>query len=86
MAIVRYKRSQLAGLLLRPLGHGYWGVEQTQTGFTFLGKGGKQVQFSDLSGSPKATKILGFRAVSFPLKYGPDVEIVGLQKAGRTLP
>ena len=35
------KRSQMAGLLLRPLGHGYWGVEQTEDGFTLFGKGGK---------------------------------------------
>jgi DNA helicase-4 len=74
------KRGQLAGLLLRPLGHSYWGVEQTQTGFTFLGKDGKQVQFSDLAGSPQATKTLGFQAASFPLKNGPDIKIVGLRR------
>ncbi len=76
----RVKRSQLAGLLLRPLGHGYWGVEQTDDGFTFLGRGGRRIAFSDLAGSPKKTKALGFKAASFPLKSGSDVKLVGLKE------
>ena len=64
------KRSQLVGLFLRPLGHGYWGVEQTDSGFTFFGKGGRCVAFSELAGSPKKTTTLGFKAASFPLKKG----------------
>ena len=53
------KRSQMAGMLLRPLGHGYWGVEQKEDGFTLFGKGGKRLAFSELAGSPKETKALG---------------------------
>jgi DNA helicase-4 len=63
---------------LRPLGHGYWGVEQTDGGFTFFGKGGKRVAFSELAGSPKKTKALGFKAAAFPLKTGSEIKLVGL--------
>lgn len=73
------KRSQMAGLFLRPLGHSYWGVEQTEDGFTLFGKGGKRLAFSELAGSPKETKALGFSAACFPLKGGADVKIVGLK-------
>lgn len=72
------KRSQLAGILLRPLGYGYYGVEQTEDGFTFLGKGGRRLAFSELAGSPRKTKALGFHAASFPLKGGSDIKLVGL--------
>lgn len=73
------KRSQLAGIFLRPLGHAYWGIEQTDGGYNFLGKGGKRVAFSELAGSPTRTKALGFQAATFPLKNGSDIKIVGLK-------
>lgn len=72
------RRSQLLGLLLRPLGHGYWGVEQNDSGFTFFGKGGRRVAFSELAGLPKIGNAFGFRAASFPLKSGSEVKLVGL--------
>jgi DNA helicase-4 len=72
------KRSPLAGILLRPLGHGYWGVEQKEDGFTFFDKGGKRLAFSELAGSPRETKALGFQVACFPLKGGADIKIVGL--------
>ena len=65
-------------MLLRPLGYGYWGVEQTEGGFTFLGKGGRRLVFSDLAGLPTKTKALGFQAASFPLKGGSEIKLVGL--------
>ena len=73
------RRSQLAGLFLRPLGHGYWGVEQTEDGFIFLGRGGRRIALSELAGSPEKIKALGFKAASFPLKSGSDVKLVGLK-------
>lgn len=79
MTLAQVTRSQLLGLLLRPLGHAIGGVEQTEGGFIFLGKGGRRVAFSELAGSPKRTKVLGFKAASFPLKSGSDVKLVGLK-------
>ena len=76
---IQVKRSRLAGLLLRPLGQGYWGVKQTGASFNFLGKNGKCVAFSELAGPPKATRVLGFQAASFPLKKGDAIEIAGLK-------
>lgn len=73
------KRSQLAGLFLRPLGHRYWGVEQTEDGFEFLGKGDGRLAFSQLSGSPKKSKAFGFQAASFPVKGGSEIKLVGLK-------
>ena len=73
------RRNRLAGMLLRPFGYGYWGVEQIQNGFSFLGRGGKQIKFSELARIPKATKIWGFQTVTFPLKSGCDIKTVGLK-------
>jgi len=73
------KRSQLAGIFLRPLGHAYWGIEQTEGGYNFLGKGDKRVNYSELAGSPTRTKALGFQAATFHLKDGTDIKIVGLR-------
>ena len=74
------RRSQLAGVLLRPLGHGYWGVEQTRNGFSFFGKGGMQIQFSELAASPRVTKALGFQCASFALKSGTEIKVIGLRR------
>lgn len=74
----RIKRSQLAGLLLRPLGHGYWGVEHTDDGFSLLGKGGKQIHFSDLAALPTTKKVLGFQSATFPLKNGSEMSVIGV--------
>ncbi|MBC6404835.1 MAG: UvrD-helicase domain-containing protein [Rhodospirillales bacterium] len=76
---IQVKRSRLAGMVLRPLGQPYWGVKQTGAGFNFLGKNGKCVAFSELAGPPKATRVLGFQAASFPLKKGDAIEIAGLK-------
>jgi len=65
-------------MVLRPLGYGYYGVEQTEDGFTFLGKGGRRLAFSELAGSPRRTKALGFQAASFPLQGGSEIKLVGL--------
>lgn len=72
------KRSQLAGIVLRPLGYGYYGVEQTEDGFTFFGQGARHLAFSELAGSPRTTKAFGFQAASFPLKDGSEIKLVGL--------
>ncbi len=74
----RIRRGQLAGVILRPLGHGYWGVEQSDDGFTLFGKGGKQIHFSDLSALPTTKKVLGFQAASFPLKNGSEISVIGV--------
>jgi DNA helicase IV len=74
----RIKRRQLAGVLLRPLGHGYWGVEQTGDGFSLLGKGGMQIHFADLAALPKTKRVLGFQAATFALKNGSEMSVVGI--------
>ncbi len=73
------KRSWLAGLFLRLFGYGYRGVEQTDNGFTFLGKDGRCLMFTELAATPRKIKVLGFQAVSFPLKDGADIKLVGLK-------
>lgn len=65
-------------MVLRPLGHPYWGAEQTDTGITFLGRAERQVPFSELAGPATLTKTLGFSAVTFPLNDGTAVRIAGL--------
>ena len=77
------KRSQLAGLFLRPLGYGYYGVEQTEEGFTFFGQDGRRLAFSELAGLPKNTKRLGFQSVSFTLKDSSELTLVGLNRNDR---
>lgn len=72
------RRSQLLSLLLLPLGYEYWGLEHTDGGFIFFGKGGRKIPFSELAGLPKIATAFGFKAVSFPLKNSSEVKLVGL--------
>lgn len=74
----RIRRSQLAGVLLRPLGHGYWGVDHTDDGFSLLGKGGKQIHFSDLAALPTTKRVLGFQSARFALKNGSEMSVIGI--------
>ena len=76
----RIRRGQLAGMLLRPMGHGYWGVAHNGDGFTLFGKGEKQIHFSDLAALPKTKKVLGFQAVGLPLKTGAELSVTGVRR------
>ena len=73
------RRSRILGLFLRLLGHGYWGMEHIDGGFTFFGNGGRRVAFPELAGLPTKTRALGFKAASFPLTTGPAIKLVGLK-------
>ena len=75
---IQIKRSWLATVLLSLTSYGYRGVEQTQAGFKLLGKDGKRIPLSDLADLPKATKVLWFQCLYFPLKSGTGIKIVGL--------
>lgn len=80
-AAIKLQRSRLSGALLRPLGLTNWGVEQSDSGVTFLGKPPRKVPFSELLGPARITKTLGFAAVELPLKDGSAVKIAGLKPA-----
>ncbi|WP_171232294.1 UvrD-helicase domain-containing protein [Ruegeria sp. HKCCA4812] len=74
------KRSRLSGALLRPLGHPFWGAEQTISGVTVLGGKPRQVAFSDMLGPAELTKALGFSGIRLPLKDGTEITIAGLNE------
>lgn len=77
----KLKRSSLAGLLLRPLGQRYWGVEQTESGIIFHGGPQKHIPFSDMAAPAKVGKSLGFSAVTLPLKDDTELKVVGIKPA-----
>ncbi len=72
------RRSPLLGMVLRPFGYSYFGAEQTSSGINFLGKKCKQVLFSEITGPAKFKKIFFLTMVTFPLKCGDLVKVVGL--------
>ena len=74
----------MAGVVLRPLGHRYWGAAQTDSGLTLLGGSKNAVLFSEMAGPATLTKTLGFSALTFPLKDGTTVKIAGLAREDAT--
>lgn len=74
----KIKRSAFAGLFLRPLGFGYWGIEQTPTGVRLLGKSVKKIVFSEFAGPAQSNKFYGLSSVNFPLKNDTVLRVVGL--------
>lgn len=75
----RIERSALRGALLRALGFGYWGAEQTESGITLLGRTERPVTLSELAGPPKIEKSLGFPTVTFPLKDSSTLKLAGVK-------
>ena len=80
----KIKRSRLAGTVLRPLGHRYWGAEQTDGGIKLNGGAQSQVPFADFAAPAAIKKLLGFHAVVLPLKGGQDIKVAGIGRAAAT--
>ncbi len=77
-AVQRLQRSTLNGVILKPLGLSYWGIEQTDDGFTLRGGKVQQVAFSELAGPAKIGKAVGFTAIVLPTKADRDLKVAGL--------
>lgn len=57
------------------------GIERSDSGLKLLGKKQRSVDFSELSGPATAGKLLGFSAISLPIKGGDEFKIVGIKAA-----
>ena len=76
----KIRRGAFAGMLLRLLGHRYWGIEQTDSGTALLTKTRTHVPFSEMEGPAKLSKTLGFTAVVLPLEGGNEIKIAGVKR------
>ncbi len=74
----KIKRSLWLGMILRPLGYGYWGAEQTDAGVTLYGRKDRRINYTEMAGPVQIRKSLGISSVSFPLKEKTILKIVGL--------
>ena len=78
MTTAQLQRSALNGAILKPLGLVYWGIEQTDDGFTLRGGKSRQVAFSELSAPLNIRKAVGFTAIVLPIKTDNDLKVAGL--------
>ncbi|MFV0642896.1 MAG: UvrD-helicase domain-containing protein [Sphingomonadaceae bacterium] len=74
------KRNRLVSVLLRPLGLHYWGVEQTEVGLVFRGKGEQPVSLSEMSGPVSVGKSHGFHSLIVPSAGGDRFTIAGVNR------
>ncbi|WP_205032297.1 UvrD-helicase domain-containing protein [Hwanghaeella grinnelliae] len=84
MANKRKRRSALAGAILRPLGHLYWGLELTDAGIELLGGPGRRVAIAELASPAETKRFFGFSSVVLPLRDGTSLTVAGLGHSDTT--